>query len=98
VPSSTSIGQYASHRTVSVHRAAFCSLKEIDAEAVLENCRALINQIIAGLSAEEPFVNVSSAAELLLYLECAASALKRSVSRSQERGETKIVAFNYRRR
>jgi hypothetical protein len=73
-------------------------LKEIEAEATLENCRALINQIIAGLSAEEPFVNVSSAAELLLYLECAASALKRSVSRSEERGETKIVAFNYRRR
>jgi hypothetical protein len=72
--------------------------KETDVEATLENCRALINQIIAGLSAEEPFVNVSSAAELLLYLECAASALKRSVSRSQERGETKIVAFNYRRR
>jgi hypothetical protein len=72
--------------------------KEIGAEPALENCRALINQIIAGLSAEEPFVNVSSAAELLLYLECAASALKRSVSRSQERGETKIVAFNYRRR
>jgi hypothetical protein len=73
-------------------------LNTIEAEATLENCRALINQIIAGLSAEEPFVNVSSAAELLLYLECAASALKRSVSRSQERGETKIVAFNYRRR
>jgi len=72
--------------------------KKIEAEAVLENCRALINQINTGLSAEEPFVNVSSAAELLLYLECAASALKRSVSRSQERGETKIVAFNYRRR
>jgi hypothetical protein len=73
-------------------------LNTIEAEATLENCRALINQIIAGLSAEEPLVNVSSAAELLLYLECAASALKRSVSRSQERGETKIVAFNYRRR
>jgi hypothetical protein len=73
-------------------------LKETEAEAVLENCRALINQIIAGLSAEEPFIDFLSAAELLLYLECAASALKRSVSRSQERGETKIVAFNYRRR
>jgi hypothetical protein len=73
-------------------------LNTIEAEATLENCRALINQIIAGLSAEEPFVNVSSAAELLLYLECAASALKRSVSRSQERGEPKIVAFNYCRR
>jgi len=73
-------------------------LNTIEAEATLENCRALINQIIAGLSAEEPFVNVSSAAELLFYLERAASALERSVSRSQERGETKIVAFNYRRR
>jgi hypothetical protein len=73
-------------------------LNTIEAEATLENCRALINQIIAGLSAEEPFVNVSSAAELLLYLECAASALKRSVSRSQERWEPKIVAFNYCRR
>ena len=70
-------------------------LKEIEAGAALENCRALINQINAGLSAEEPFVNVSSAAELLLYLECAASALKRSVSRSREREETKI-ALNYR--
>jgi hypothetical protein len=48
----------------------------IEAEAALENCRALINQIDAGLSAEEPFVNVSSAAELLLYLEFAASALE----------------------
>ena len=69
-----------------------------DVAAALANCRALINQIIAGLSAEEPFVNVSSAAELLFYLERAASALERSVSRSQERGETKIAAFNYRRR
>ena len=50
-------------------------LNEIEAGAVLENCRALINQNIAGLSAEEPFVNVSSAAELLFYLERAASAL-----------------------
>jgi hypothetical protein len=73
-------------------------LNTIEAEATLENCRALIDQIIAGLSAEEPFVNVSSAAELLFYLERAASALERSVSRSQERGETKIAAFNYRRR
>jgi hypothetical protein len=47
-------------------------------EAMLENCRALINQIIAGLSAEEPFVNVSSAPELLLHLESAAAALKKS--------------------
>jgi len=70
----------------------------IEAETALENCRALINQIDADLSAEEPFVNVSSAAELLLYLECADSALKRAVSRSRERGETKIVALDYRRR
>jgi hypothetical protein len=70
----------------------------IEAEAALENCRALINQIDADLSAEEPFLNVSSAAELLLYLECADSALKRSVSRLRERGEAKIVALNYQRR
>ena len=68
--------------------------KEIAAEAVLENCRALIDQINAALSAEKPFDNFLSAAEVLLYLEFACSALKRSVSRSQERGETKIVAFN----
>jgi hypothetical protein len=48
-------------------------LKETDVEAALTNCRALINQINARLSAEEPFVDVSSAAELLFYLECAAS-------------------------
>jgi hypothetical protein len=53
-------------------------LKEIDAEAALEHCRALIKQINAGLSTEEPFVNVSSAEELLLHLESAASVLKRS--------------------
>jgi hypothetical protein len=53
--------------------------KEIDAEAVLENCRALIDRIIAKLSAEKPFINVSSLAELLLYLESAASTLKRSL-------------------
>jgi hypothetical protein len=73
-------------------------LKKFEAEATLENCRALINQINAGLSADEPVVDVSSATELLFYLECAASALKKSVSRSRERGETKIAAFNYRRR
>jgi uncharacterized protein (UPF0147 family) len=53
--------------------------KEIEAEAVLENCRALIKQIKARLSAEKPFVNASSAAELLVHLESAASALKRSL-------------------
>jgi hypothetical protein len=53
-------------------------LKETEAEATLENCRALINQITVGLSAEKPFVDFLSAAELLVHLESAASALKRS--------------------
>ena len=71
-------------------------LKEIDVEAALANCRALINQINAGLSAEEPFVDASSATELLFCLERAASALKKIRSTPvRERGETKI-AFNYR--
>jgi hypothetical protein len=65
-----------------------------DVEAALANCRALINQINAGLSAEEPFVDVSSATELLFYLKRAASALKKSLPRSRERGKTKI-ALNY---
>jgi hypothetical protein len=52
--------------------------KETDAETVLENSRALIKQIKASLSAEKPFVNASSAAELLLHLESAAAALKKS--------------------
>jgi hypothetical protein len=51
-------------------------LNTIETQAALENCRTLIDQINGRLSAEEPFVNVSSAAELLLYLELAASALK----------------------
>jgi hypothetical protein len=49
--------------------------KEIAAEAALENCRALIDQIIAELSTKEPFVNTSSRAEVLLFLELAASLL-----------------------
>jgi hypothetical protein len=60
--------------------------KNVEAGAALANCRALINQIDAGLSTEEPLVNVSSAAELLLYLEFADSALKKSASRLRERG------------
>jgi hypothetical protein len=64
-------------------------LKETDVEATLENCRALINQINAGLSAEEAFVDASSARELLFYLERATSAFKRSVSRSRERDGTR---------
>jgi hypothetical protein len=35
-------------------------LKEIEAGATLENCRALINQITVGLSAEKPFVDFLS--------------------------------------
>jgi hypothetical protein len=53
-------------------------LKETDAEATLKNCRALIDEIDARLSAKKLFINVSSAAELLLYLEFAASLLKKS--------------------
>jgi hypothetical protein len=53
-------------------------LKDIEAETVLENCRALIKQIKVSLSAEKPFVDASSAAELLLHLESAAAALKKS--------------------
>ena len=68
-------------------------LREIEAEAALANCRALINQINAGLSAEKPLVNVPSAAELLFYLEFTASALKKSAPRPLERGETKIAAI-----
>jgi hypothetical protein len=55
-----------------------CEVWEIDVEAVLENCRALIKQIEGRLSAEKPFVKASSAAELLLHLEAAAAALKKS--------------------
>jgi hypothetical protein len=59
-------------------------LKETDVEAALANCRALINQINAGLSAEEPFVDVSSATELLFYLERAASALTKGPCHARE--------------
>src|SRR5262249_6822723 len=47
--------------------------EKVEAGAALANCRALINQINARLSAEKPLVNVSSAKELLFYLEFAAS-------------------------
>ena len=59
-------------------------LNTIEADAAIENCRALINQIDAGLAGEGSFGNISSGAELLLlelHLECAASALERSLSR-----------------
>jgi hypothetical protein len=53
-------------------------IKEIATNAAFENGRALIDQINAGLSVQKPVVTVSSAAELLFYLEFAASALNRS--------------------
>jgi hypothetical protein len=59
-------------------------LNTIEADAAIENCRALINQIDAGLSGEGSFGNIPSGAELLLlelHLERAASALERSLSR-----------------
>jgi hypothetical protein len=66
-------------KALSIPDGIYIVSKEIEAEAVLENCRALIDQVIAGLSAEKPFINVSSAEELLLHRESAASALKRSL-------------------
>ena len=53
-------------------------LKEIEAGAVLKDCRALMDQIIAGLSTEEPLVNVLLMAELQLHLKVAASALEKA--------------------
>jgi hypothetical protein len=68
-------------------------LKKTEAEAALKTCRGLIDEIIAGLSAEKPFVNISSVAELLFYLEFAASALKKSAPRARKRRETKIASI-----
>jgi hypothetical protein len=64
-------------------------LKEIEAESAIENCRALIDQIDADLSAEGLLGDVSSWVDLLLnlelnlelHLEHAASALESSLSR-----------------
>ncbi len=59
--------------------------KEIDVEAVLEHCRALIEQIDAALSAEEPLLlDVSALAELLSHLESAASALRKATRRGRD--------------
>jgi hypothetical protein len=56
--------------------------KETDVEAVLEHCRALIEQIDAALSAEEPLLlDLSALAELLSHLESAASALRKTTRR-----------------
>jgi hypothetical protein len=49
---------------------------------VLEHCRALIEQIDAALSAEEPLLlDVSALAELQSHLESAASALRKATRR-----------------
>jgi hypothetical protein len=69
-------------------------LNTIEAEATLENCRALIDKIVDGLSVEKPLVNVSSVAELLLHLESAASALRKSARPPVRAGDTRI-AFKY---
>jgi len=66
-------------------------LKQAEVGAALVNCRALINQIDAGLSAEKLFLNISSAAELLFYLEFAASALEKAAPRPLKRGGTKLA-------
>jgi hypothetical protein len=60
-------------------------VKEAELEASLANCCALINQIDAGLSVKKLFLNISSAAELLFYLEFAASTLKKAAPRPRKR-------------
>jgi hypothetical protein len=65
-------------------------VKEAEVEAALANCRALINQIDAGLSAKKLFLNISSAAELLFYLEFAASVLKKAAPHPRKREWTKL--------
>jgi hypothetical protein len=71
-------------KVLSIPDGIYIMSKEIGAEAVLENCRALINQITVGLSAEKPFVDFLSAAEVLLYLDFACSALKKSALHPRE--------------
>ena len=60
-------------------------VKEAELEAALTNCCALINQIDAGLSVKKLFLNISSAAELLFYLEFAACTLKKGAPRPRKR-------------
>ena len=63
--------------------------KEIGAEAAFENCRVLVKQMNAVLSAKKPLVvNASTAAELLLHLESAASALRKSARACESEGKT----------
>jgi hypothetical protein len=67
--------------------------KEIDVEATLENCRAKSNQCraVCKKALRRSLIGYRAS---FFYLERAASALKRSVSRSRESEETKI-APNY---
>jgi hypothetical protein len=51
--------------------------KEIEAGAVVENCHALIENKCRAFCGKA-FATVSSAAELLFYLEFAASSFKKS--------------------
>jgi hypothetical protein len=60
-------------------------VKEAEVEAALANCRALINQIDAGLSAKKLFLYISSAAGVLFYLEFAASTLKKAAPHPRKR-------------
>jgi len=60
-------------------------VKEAELEAALANWRALIDQIDAGLSVKKLSLDISSAAELLFYLEFAASALKKAAPRPRKR-------------
>ena len=60
-------------------------VKEAELVGALGNCRALINKIDAGLSVKKLSLNISSAAELLFYLEFAASNLKKAASRPRKR-------------
>jgi hypothetical protein len=60
-------------------------VKQAELEAALANCSALINQIDAGLSVKKLFLNISSAAELLFYLEFAASTLKKAAPGPRKR-------------
>jgi hypothetical protein len=57
-------------------------IKEIEVEAMLENCRSLVEQINAWLYAEKHvLLDDSAVAELLLHLESAASALRKANGR-----------------
>jgi hypothetical protein len=61
-------------------------LKEIEAEAAREDCRALISQINAELFAEEPFVNVSRGSRASVNCSCADMAGSRSATHHPVQG------------